>query len=229
MAREISELISNRTTLLAGISHDLRTPLARMRLAVELLPEDSDPALVARLNRNLEEMDALLGVTLQFARGLSREDATEVPLRPFLEEVVADVDPGDVRMVWPAGESPDLVVDPGALRRVVINLLENAVRYAGGEVLLAVEVEQDAVCLRILDRGPGVPDGQQERIFQPFYRLESSRAQHTGGSGLGLAIVKQLCDAQGWSVSVRERSGGGAEFVLRLPRGLRGAVAPAAV
>ncbi|MCA1789628.1 MAG: ATP-binding protein, partial [Thioalkalivibrio sp.] len=103
--------------------------------------------------------------------------------------------------------------------RVVINLLENAVQYAGGEVVVEVELAADRqrVLLRILDRGPGIPAEQHERIFQPFFRLESSRNQRTGGSGLGLAIVKQLCDAQNWTISVAERSGGGAAFELGLP------------
>lgn len=219
MAREISELISNRTTLLAGISHDLRTPLARMRLAVELLPEDVDAQLVARLNRNLEEMDALLSVTLQFARGLSGEDTTELPLRPFLEGLVEHAERPGVQLRWPQGPVPQVLVDPGALHRVVINLLENAVQYAGGEVVMEVdaEAEPERVVLRILDRGPGIPAAQHERIFQPFFRLESSRNQRTGGSGLGLAIVKQLCDAQRWSISVAEREGGGVAFALGLP------------
>ncbi|HSG89558.1 MAG TPA: ATP-binding protein [Pseudomonadales bacterium] len=217
MAKEISELISNRTTLLAGISHDLRTPLARMRLAVELLPEDTDPTLVARLNRNLEEMDALLGVTLQFARGLSGEDAVDVPLRPYLEDLVEHADLPSVRLDWRVDGEPTLLLDPGALRRVVGNLLENAVRYAGGDVVLEVSAESEWMQLRILDRGPGVPSEHAARIFQPFYRVESSRSQVTGGSGLGLAIVKQLCDAQGWRIGVRARRGGGAEFLLELP------------
>ena len=219
MAREISTLISNRTTLLAGISHDLRTPLARMRLAVELLPEDVDPQLVARLNRNLEEMDALLSVTLQFARGLSGEDVTEVPLRPFLEGLVEHAERPGVRLRWLHESVPQVLVDPGALHRVMINLLENAVQYAGGEVVVEVELAADRqrVLLRILDRGPGIPREQHQRIFQPFFRLESSRNQRTGGSGLGLAIVKQLCDAQDWTIAVAERSGGGAAFELGLP------------
>ena len=216
MASEISELISNRTTLLAGISHDLRTPLARMRLAVELLPEDTDPQLVARLSRNLEEMDALLSVTLQFARGLSGEDVTEIPLKGFVEEVLAHADLSGVSLRWHGDEDLRLRSDPGALQRVLINLLENAARYAGGAVQLEVDARPGRVRLRVLDRGPGVPENQRERIFQPFYRLEASRSQHTGGSGLGLAIVKQLCEARGWHIEVKQREGGGAAFCLDL-------------
>jgi two-component system osmolarity sensor histidine kinase EnvZ len=216
MASEISELISNRTTLLAGISHDLRTPLARMRLAVELLPEGTDPQLVARLSRNLEEMDALLSVTLQFARGLSGEDVTEVRLKSLLAGVLEHADLAGVSLHWRGDEELRLRIDPGALQRVLINLLENAARYAGGSVQLEVDARPGRVRLRVLDRGPGVPESQRERIFQPFYRLEASRSQHTGGSGLGLAIVKQLCEARGWHIEVEQREGGGAAFCLDL-------------
>jgi two-component system osmolarity sensor histidine kinase EnvZ len=218
MAHEISELVSNRTTLLAGISHDLRTPLARMRLAIELLPEDTDPALTARLSRNLEEMDALLSETLQFARGLSAGNATLVPLRAFLTEVVDDVaDPG-VELHWDPDGELERLLDAGALRRVLTNLVENALQYAGPPVTVAVPAPgpEEPVRVRILDRGPGIPAADRERIFQPFYRLESSRSQRTGGSGLGLAIVRQLGDAQGWRIEVDDREGGGAVFTVVL-------------
>jgi len=100
---------------------------------------------------------------------------------------------------------------------VLTNLLTNAAQYAGGTVGLRVERRSDGVLLEVLDQGPGIPELDQMRIFQPFYRLERSRNQRTGGSGLGLAIVKQLCEAQGWQISVRGREGGGAAFCLLLP------------
>ena len=217
MVREISELISNRTTLLAGISHDLRTPLARMRLALELLPENTDPKLVARFERNLEEMDALLSVSLQFARGLSQEDVTQVKLRPLIEDVLQHHELGCVPLVWQAPNDLRLRLDPGALRRVLTNLLVNASQYADGKVELRVAADAEAVAIEVQDQGPGIPPEHRERIFQPFYRLERSRNQQTGGSGLGLAIVKQLCDAQGWDICVDGRPGGGAVFRLTVP------------
>ncbi len=217
MVREISELISNRTTLLAGISHDLRTPLARMRLALELLPENTDPKLIERFQRNLAEMDALLSVSLQFARGLSGEDVEEVELRAFITRLLSDYQEDGVELHWHASKDLRWRLDPSALSRVLTNLLTNAAQYAGGKVELRVRRKSSGVLLEVLDRGPGIPDADQTRIFQPFYRLERSRNQRTGGSGLGLAIVKQLCDAQGWQISVRSREGGGAAFRLLLP------------
>lgn len=217
MVDEISELISNRTTLLAGISHDLRTPIARMRLAIELLPEDTDPKLLERLKRNLEEMDALLGVSLEFARGLSREYVEAVALRPFIERLLCHHGEEDVRLDWRAPADVTVCLDPGALQRVLTNFLTNAGQYAGGEVVLRVKQKREGVRFDVMDRGPGIPEADRARVFQPFFRLEASRNQRTGGSGLGLAIVKQLCDAQGWEVSVEPREGGGAMFRLLVP------------
>jgi two-component system osmolarity sensor histidine kinase EnvZ len=218
MVQEISELIANRTTLLAGISHDLRTPLARMRLALELLPEDTDPKLIKRFERNLEDMEALLATSLQFARGLSLEDVADIELAPFLRDLLAHAEDASLSLEWRAPEDLRVRVDPGALRRVLENLLANARLYAAGAVSIRVSATEDAVEIQVLDRGPGIPEGDRIRVFQPFYRLERSRNQGTGGSGLGLAIVKQLCDAQGWKIQVRARAGGGAAFSLRVAR-----------
>ncbi len=218
MAQEISELISNRTTLLAGISHDLRTPLARMRLAVELLPEDADPKLVGRLSRNLEEMDGLLAEALQFAKGLSGTESSRVVLRREFEDLLEQLGHDGVALEWRAPDDFEQTLDVGALRRVLTNLIENAVRYAGPPVTVTCKARSDRVRIKVMDRGPGIPEDMTERVFQPFYRLESSRNTETGGSGLGLAIVKQLCDAQGWTVTLHAREGGGAVFELELPR-----------
>ena len=218
MAREISEMVSNRTTLLAGISHDLRTPLARMRLAVELLPEDADPKLVARLSRNLEEMDELLAEALQFAKGLAGADARRVVLREEFEDLLEQLGHEGLRLEWRAPDDFEQTLDVGSLRRVLTNLIENAVQYAGPPVTITCKARTDIVRIKVMDRGPGIPEDMRERVFQPFYRLEASRNQRTGGSGLGLAIVKQLCDAQGWRVAVGPREGGGSVFELELPR-----------
>ena len=218
MARDISELMANRTTLLAGISHDLRTPLARMRLAVELLGDDADPQLVARVSRNVEEMDALLAQALQFARGLSVTEPERVVLRALFEEVLAGFDHDPLRLEWRAADGFEFDLDVAVFRRVLMNLVQNAIQYGSGEVVVTCKTKPDRLRIKVMDRGPGIPAADRDRIFQPFYRMERSRSTSTGGSGLGLAIVKQLCEARGWEVSVDARPGGGAVFVLELPR-----------
>ena len=211
MAREISALLSNRTTLLAGISHDLRTPLTRMRLALELLPDNVDARLIERFERNLETMDSLIGDALRFARGTG-ETAQKVQVVPFIEDVVDAYDASIPFTVQPG--TPDdleLSLAPGALKRVLSNLISNAQQHGD-----RVRVQLDGTEVHVLDKGCGIPDEYKEQVFQPFFRLDSSRSSVTGGSGLGLAIVMQLCQAHGWRVRIEDPPGGGTDVVVSL-------------
>jgi len=221
MAREVRELLANRTTLLAGISHDLRSPLARMRVALEMLPADTDAKLSARLQTDLEEMNRLIGTFLELAHGLQREEAQDVNLQQLIERLAADI---------AAGGAPIEVRDCScrvragamALRRVLSNLIENAVRYGEGKPVAVVCSEAtDAISISVLDRGPGIAQDQLEAVFLPFHRLETSRSKATGGSGLGLAIARQLAHANGWRLSLHARAGGGLEARLELPQPAR--------
>lgn len=213
MARQVRELLVARTTLLAGVSHDLRTPLARMRLALALLEERPTPKLIARLEADIEEMDRLIGNVLDLARGLASEAVSEVALPGLLAEL-AGTD-GRVTVRCP---SITLHVPPLALRRAIGNLLDNARRHAGGQpVELVAEPGADHVSIGVLDRGPGIPEDQLDVVFEPFHRVDRSRSPATGGSGLGLAIVRQLADANHWQVELKLRTGGGLEVWLTLP------------
>lgn len=209
MAREISALLSNRTTLLAGISHDLRTPLTRMRLALALLPESVDPKLVARFERNLEVMDGLIGDALQFARG-TREPVQEVALESFVRDVLAGFEQ-PIPLTAENAAGLRLSIAPGALQRVIANVVGNGLQHAE-----AVRVHIDGRQIHVIDSGPGIPPDAREAVFQPFFRLDSSRNVSTGGSGLGLAIVRQLCQAQGWQIAIQDAPGGGTDFVIAL-------------
>ena len=208
MAREIATLLSNRTTLLAGISHDLRTPLTRMRLALELLPDNVDPKLVERIERNLVAMEELIGDALRFARGAA-EVPQEVELQPFVEDVIASFD----RQVPFSCTGPEIRcwVAPGALERVLVNLVSNAQQH--GE---QVRVELRGTDVHVMDSGPGIPEEYREQVFQPFFRLDRSRSVVTGGSGLGLAIVQQLCQAHGWRVAIHDGPDGGTDVCVSL-------------
>lgn len=210
MAREVSELLSNRTTLLAGISHDLRTPLARMRIAVELLPDTIDRKLAQRMERNLEAMDELIGDALRFARG-AREAPQEMAAKPFIEGIVAEA-ARDVVVEWRGPEAARVRLAPGAFRRVLVNLLDNARQHASGTAV--VVTAGGDLQVHVVDRGPGIPEADRERVFEPFYRLERSRGAGGGGSGLGLAIVRQLCQAHGWRVSIGASGCGGVDVCV---------------
>lgn len=210
MAREVSRLFSSRTTLLAGISHDLRTPLARMRIAVELLPDTVERKLVERMERNLQAMDELIGDALRFARG-AREAQRELVAKPLIEGIVAEADTA-VPVRWRGALDARAHIAPGAFRRVLLNLLDNARQHAQGA---AVVVEAGAaIAVHVIDRGPGIPEADRERVFEPFHRVDRGHGQATGGSGLGLAIVRQLCQAHGWEVSIGASACGGVDVCV---------------
>ena len=228
MALQVRELNDARTTLFAGISHDLRTPLARMRLALELLTIKPDPVLVQRLERDIDEMNQLIGLLLEIARGLKLEPAQDLELCAWLKARTevhrgAANAAGSRLNVDCAGEQ-HVTAPPGALTRIVDNLLVNALRYAPGPVDLVgqavpcrVPGQTPSVRVGVLDRGPGIPQDQLAAVFRPFHRLEGSRSPATGGFGLGLAIVQQLARANGWSVSLEAREGGGLAAWVELP------------
>lgn len=219
MAWQVRELLANRTTLLAGISHDLRTPLARLRLALEILAENPNPKLLAGMQRDLEEMDGLIGAFLELSRGLQQEKTAPFEIGQLIGELVGDARRTGATIEWPGCAAP-CVHEAGAtaLRRILANLIENALRYGDGKpILLSCVCERETTLISVLDRGPGIPPEQVEAVFRPFYRLETSRSKATGGSGLGLAIARQLAEANGWRIQLLPRVGGGTEARLSLP------------
>jgi len=214
MARDISTLLANRTTLLAGISHDLRTPLARMRLALELLPPEVSKTVKERFERNLVAMDDLISDTMQFAKG-----AGESPQMVDVPALLADVLSHQEEQVESAMALPQNLRMPiavGAFRRVLQNLISNGVQH-GGKVSVKARLTKGSLELCVDDCGPGIPSGSRAKVFEPFFRLDSSRSVNTGGSGLGLAIVAQLCESHGWHVAIDDAPEGGARVQLNLP------------
>ncbi|WP_295390726.1 ATP-binding protein [uncultured Thiodictyon sp.] len=217
LACQIHDLLEARTTLLAGLSHDLRTPLARMRLALEMMERRPSPDWIERLETDVGEMNRLVGEVLELARGLDGEAAVPVDLAALLETLAGHA--------WEAGaevavQCPDLRVSapPAALRRVLGNLLANAQRYAGDWPIELRAQWRDGACLiGVIDQGPGIPQGQIEAVFRPFHRVDASRSPTTGGTGLGLAIVRQLAQANGWQVWLENRQGGGLAAWVSVP------------
>lgn len=217
MALQVQELLANRTTLLAGISHDLRTPLARMRLAVEMLPRDTAPKLVSRLQHDLEEMNRLIGEFIELSRGLEKETPQATDLVQLSQELANDAANGGAQVECRVAAPCIRLLGPMALRRILANLLGNAVRYGAGQpVTIELTCDEGTAVIHVLDRGPGIPPDQVESVFRPFYRLEASRSTATGGSGLGLAIARQLADANGWKIELLPREGSGTEARLTI-------------
>ena len=217
MARQVSDLLTARTTLLAGVSHDLRTPLARMRLALEIMKSDPAPALIEQLERDIAQMNQLIGNVLDLARGLEHEQAINIDLHDFLTDVANDFStPGHTILV--DCQQGQIKIARLGLRRAIGNLLQNAQRYAAGAPVQLVCVhEAKGYRVGVLDRGPGIPPDQIEAMFRPFHRLDASRSPATGGAGLGLAIVRELARSNGWEVTLSGRPGGGLQAWIALP------------
>lgn len=218
MALQVQDLIANRTTLLAGISHDLRTPLARIQLALEMLPESVEDEMVDAIRRDIDQMNRLIGLFLEISRGLQAEQRQRFDVMALLDEVVGDVRRGGHPIIWQRGPSCERLLHPLALRRIVTNLVENAVRYGGPEpVEVYCHMQGNDFAVEVLDKGPGIPEGEREAVFRPFHRLEQSRSRETGGSGLGLSIARQLANANGCTIRLLGREGGGTRALVLIP------------
>ena len=212
-SRQVRELLAERTLLLAGISHDLRTPLTRLRLALEMLPKRTDPQLLRRMERDIDEMSAQIGQAVELGSTLGAGERRARDLSALIDEVVS----GRARVQWrPLGRCIHSVHAP-ALRRILGNLIENALRYSISTVEVRLDCRHHRPRICVLDRGPGIPQAEREAVFRPFFRLERSRNRSTGGSGLGLAIARQLAVANEMEIELDERQGGGLAACIRLP------------
>jgi signal transduction histidine kinase len=215
MQARIAGYMKERVEILAAISHDLQTPITRLRLRTDLMEDNEDRA---KFRQDLDVMSALVREGVAYARTL--HGAAEPPVRvdadALFESIVSDYqDAGQpVRLEGRVGAP--IVTRPNALRRIVANLIDNALKYGGGTVQLHVQAEGRRVALAVADDGPGIPEDQLEAVLKPFYRLESSRNRGTGGTGLGLAIAHQLAMAMGASLVLRNRAEGGLEARVEL-------------
>jgi signal transduction histidine kinase len=215
MQSRLAGYIRDRTRVLAAMSHDLKTPITRLRLRAELLDDDQAKA---RFGRDLDEMEAMVRDTLDFLGGMENgESVRPVDVGALLESIQADWRElgGSVEI-----ESAAVKPYPGrpqALKRCLANLIENAVKY-GKTARIAMNDSAARLEILVRDEGPGLPQGELNRVFEPFYRVEASRSRETGGTGLGLTIARSVAEAHGGSVVLRNRPEGGLEADLVLPR-----------
>ncbi len=219
-SRQLEARRENQTTLLAGVSHDLRSPLARMKMALGMLAEHSPSPLLDRVERDIEEMDKLIEAQLMFARAQEYEKLERINLDQLLKELSANLEAQASCQLIRRMAAPvtNIEIAPIALRRCVNNLLHNALRYAGeNEIQIVKRCLHNTLYIGIRDRGPGIPAHLADAVFRPFYRLESSRNRTTGGSGLGLAITKQIAETHHWKIVLKPRRKGGACFWLQIP------------
>lgn len=218
MQARLLDQVDERIQALAAVSHDLRTPIARLRLRTANV---RDRALRAAIGHDLDEMEAFMRSLLDFLRGADPEDERLIDLASLIVTIVHDAqDMGsDVQYDGPA--SLELVTRPLKLQRAIDNLVQNAVRHAGrAEVSLARD--DGGVRIVVADRGPGIPADRLDAVFEPFRRLEGSRNRDTGGAGLGLAIVRRSVTRLGGTVRLENRDGGGLSASITLPAAASG-------
>jgi two-component system, OmpR family, osmolarity sensor histidine kinase EnvZ len=218
MRKRILRHISQRTDMLAAVSHDLRTPLTRMKLELEMLAgEQPQPADLEDLRSDVEEMASVVDGYLDFARGEGREGMILVELGPLLREVAGRVGGERVQVEVELEQPISLRLRPVAMRRCLSNLIDNAAAQASWVGIRATR-QDSQVWIAIDDNGPGIPADQREAVFKPFYRLDPSRNPSTGGVGLGLTIARDIVLGHGGDIELLDAPGGGLRVLIRLPR-----------
>jgi two-component system osmolarity sensor histidine kinase EnvZ len=214
MSKDLARLDADRALILAGVSHDLRTPLSRLRLGLEM--SGADPQLRDGMTADIEEMDRIINQFLDFAR----TDGGEAPQRTDLAAIASEVAEHYRRhghaVATDFAKVPELPLQRMAMRRVVLNLVDNALRYGEREVGITVRAEGRSVVLEVADRGPGIPASEVDRLKRPFTRLEVARSDK-GGAGLGLAIVERVVRGHHGTLELLPRPGGGLIVEIRLP------------
>jgi two-component system osmolarity sensor histidine kinase EnvZ len=216
MRRRIIRHISQRTEVLAAVSHDLRTPLTRMKLELELIGGDGSDPVAAGLRADVEEMQELVESYLAFARGEGREVIEPTPLQPILEAMRERAERSGVTLEIKSAQPITLPLRPLAFRRCLANLVDNACRYARWVGITATR-RGHHVEIAVEDDGPGIPQERREAILQPFTRLDRSRSRQTGGFGLGMAIARDVVLGHGGDMVLGQSSRGGLKALLRLP------------
>jgi signal transduction histidine kinase len=214
MQDRLLRYLDSRTGVLAAMSHDLRTPLTRIRLRVESV---DDPHLRARFRSDLDEMEGLVRGALALFKGVDDDEAFEpVDVNVLLETLVAEYAEVGAGVSIVGSALAHLAARPRALKRCLTNLVDNALKF-GKRAMIRID-DGETLVIGVSDEGPGIPEELLERVFEPFYRLESSRSRDSGGTGLGLSIARDIAQAHGGTLTLRNRPESGLTSELRMPR-----------
>jgi signal transduction histidine kinase len=215
MQARLKRLIAERSRALAAVSHDLRTPLTRLRLRAELV---DDETLRAQINADIDDMQAMVEATLDYLRGLGESEPLQsIDIEALLHSLVADEQALGIPVDFASGRSLPYAGRLSALKRAIANLIDNAVKYGHAAHLSAAD-DRDALRIVVEDDGPGIPEADLARVVEPYVRLETSRSRTTGGVGLGLAVARDAARLHGGELKLENRAEGGLRATLILPR-----------
>ena len=213
MQQRLSRYVDDRTAMVGAIAHDLRTPLTRLRFRIEAAPED----LRQKISADIDQMDAMIAATLAFVKDTSRpRERTRLELSSLVETVMDEAAETGADAAVQCADRLVVEGDPLALKRLFANLAENALKF-GHAARARVFARDGMAIVEVEDNGPGMPESELERAFEPFHRLESSRSRDTGGIGLGLAVVRAIARGHGGDVTLHNRTGGGLVARVSLP------------
>jgi len=214
MTDQVTRTLASQRQLLSAVGHDLRTPITAMRINTEFV-DDAD--IRARLEANLEELQDLTEAVLSAARGVGWGQMRKIDLAALMESLCSDLDEMGEPVTWETHSAAPFSCRPNEIRRALRNLIENAIAY-GQRAQVSMQADPQSYEIVVDDDGPGIPDKDRTRVFEPFVRLEASRSAETGGSGLGLTLVKAIAEGHGGAIRLENRSGGGLRARLSLPR-----------
>lgn len=213
MHERIRRQMEQRTTMLAGISHDLRTPLTRLKLGLSMLPEGSD---VEALKGDVNDMERMINSYLEFVRGEGKEPTSRVDLKDVVNKIAAMAGRHGKKIETDLDNELYISLRPVAFERALQNLVSNAEKYAD-KIWIEASRDQDEITILVEDNGPGLPDNLMEEVFKPFYRADTSRNASTGGVGLGLPIARDIIHSHGGQLWLEKSKHGGLKAVINLP------------
>jgi two-component system, OmpR family, osmolarity sensor histidine kinase EnvZ len=213
MKRRIERAFEQRTAMLNGVSHDLRTILTRFKLSLALMPESDE---TQDLQKDAQEMQRMLEAYLAFARGVAGESAAEIDIEEFLEDLRLDAERAGIEAKVSMNGAPLVIVRPDAFKRCIANLITNAQSHAK-HIFIDVVRDERFLTIHVDDDGPGIPPERREDVFKPFVRLDSARNQNEGGSGLGLAIARDIARSHGGDITLSDSKAGGLRASVRVP------------
>ena len=214
MRNDLARIERERATFLAGVSHDLRTPLSRLRLGIEMLP--AEPSARHDLEQDIEDINSVISQFMDFARDENHEPLTTMNLNLLAQSAAERAERVGARITLELGAIEAAPIRPLAMQRVIANLIDNAVKHAGPNIILRTQSDAKQISLSVLDQGPGIPAAEAERLKQPFTRLDDARSGKSG-AGLGLAIVDRIVKLHGGTFLLLPRESGGLEARVILP------------
>jgi two-component system osmolarity sensor histidine kinase EnvZ len=199
--------------MLAGVSHDLRTPLTRMKLQLAMLGDNPE---IQELQEDVASMEGMIEGYLNFARGDGSEERRPMHIGQLLEDIVHEASRNDIAVTLTVHDNVELALARNAFKRCLTNLVDNAARYAT-KIAIAAARNGSVLEITVDDNGPGIPEAQREDVFRPFFRMDESRNAETGGTGLGLTIARDIVHGHGGTLSLGDSPSGGLRARIRVP------------